>query len=237
MTILIVQARIGSTRLPKKMLLDLFGKPLLQRVLERVGNCTLADKLIVAIPDTAENDVLLEIIRLNGFSLFRGNEVDVLDRVYQAAINLCDNLEDETTIIRVCADNPFVDPDEIDRLIGFFLKGNYDYAFNHLPALDNMYPNGLGAEALRFSILKYLWEKAIELPYREHLTKYIWDNIEKFKVGVLPAPSCIRYPEIKLDVDTQEDFQRAQMLYKRLIEKEGERIFAAAEVITEARGE
>jgi len=183
--ILIVQARIGSTRLPAKVLRDLCGKPLVQRVLERVKNSTLVDRFILAIPDTLENNVLSDFADSNSFLLSRGAEEDVLDRLYQAALNQRDDRHDNFSIIRVCADNPFVDPGEIDRLIKFFREGDFDYAFNHIPALGNMYPNGLGAEAMKFSVLKYLWRETKDLAHREHVTKYIWHHIERFKVGIL----------------------------------------------------
>jgi len=229
--LLIVQARVGSTRLPRKVLLDLCGKSVIQRVLERIKNSVLVDKFILAMPDTPENDILSNFAKTNDFYLFRGNENDVLDRFYQATRDLCNNQQDELIIIRVCADNPFVDSYEIDRLIGFFLKGDYDYAFNHIPALDNMYPDGLGAEILKFSVLKYIWEKADRLVQKEHVTKYIWDNMKEFRIGVLKAPPSIAYPEIKLDVDTEEDFKWLEKLYRKLIKRNGEVNFSGAEIV------
>lgn len=233
--VLIVQARVGSTRLPRKILLDLCGKPVIQRILERVRNSTLVDKFILAIPDSPENTVLSEFADAEKFSVFRGREEDVVDRFYQAIINQCDNPQKELVIVRVCADNPFVDPCEIDRLIAFFLKGRYDYAFNHIPALENMYPDGLGAEALTFSTLKRIWRGAVELSHREHVTKYIWDNMGEFEVGVLRAPFNIAFPEIKLDIDTEKDFAYVERLCKKLIEIKSENFFSGVEVVNEAR--
>ena len=231
---LIIQARMCSQRLPGKMMLKVCDKPIIQRVLERCNNSALSDMFILACPESAENNILSDFGHRIGFSVFRGKEEDVLDRFYQAARSMGINSGNDI-IVRVCADNPFVDPYEIDRLIGFYLKGNYDYTFNHIPALDNMYPDGLGAEAFSFSILQHMWKHAKDSACREHTTKYIWDNQKKFKYGVLKAPACIAYPDIKLDVDTHSDFAQVEGLYKELILRNSEIIFSGTEIVDCAR--
>jgi spore coat polysaccharide biosynthesis protein SpsF len=232
--ILIVQARMGSTRLPGKMLLDLCGKPLVQRVLERVRNSKLVDKFILAVPDTKENDKLADFADENNFYLFKGSEEDVLDRFYRAVTSF-NNPDADSLIVRVCADNPFVDPGEIDRAIDFFTHNNFDYVFNNIPALGNNYPNGLGAEVFGFGILKKVWEKAKSPSHREHVTKYIWDNEKEFNIGTLKAPSSIAYPKIRIDIDTQQDLEKVRLIYERLIKKSKDRIFSAAEIIDEIK--
>ncbi len=229
--IIIIQARLGSQRLHKKMLRDLCGKPLIQRVLERVNQSNLIDDFILAVPDSQENEELLFFAEKNNYISFQGKENDVLDRFFQAAKTCCNDLNDNTIILRACADNPFIDPSEIDRLISFFMDGEYDYAFNNRPADNNMYPDGLGAEIFKFSLLKKLWENAVTKSHREHVTLYALDNSHMFNIGTLKAPIQIAFPEIKLDIDTEEDFKWVEKIYSELNKKYGEKIFSSIEIV------
>jgi len=215
--IVIVQARMGSSRLPGKMIKDICGKPLLERVLERVRAAKTVTDFIVAIPDTKNDTVLGDIAKQCDFLCFRGDEQDVLDRFYQAAITLMPTITDEDIIVRVWADNPFIAPEEIDRLIAFYQSGSYDFAFNHRPFLHNRYPDGLGAEILKFSLLRHMWQMTQKQAHREHVCQYVWDAMEEFAVGIVPAPDEIAAPSIKLDVDTDADFQWVSTLYTQLI--------------------
>jgi spore coat polysaccharide biosynthesis protein SpsF len=229
--ILIVQARVGSTRLPGKAFLDVCGKPLIERVIERVILSQKSDTFILAVPDTPENDVFKSVADAYRVSLFRGSEHDLIDRFYQAALRSC---ESSDAIVRVCADNPFIAPEEIDRLITFFKGNTYDYAFNHIPAAHNSYPDGLGAEIMKFSVLKKLWERTSRHDHREHVSQYIWENITDFCVGIIKAPLAIAYPDIKLDVDTQDDLDLIRHIYRELLAQGADRIFSAEEIVRAA---
>jgi len=131
----------------------------------------------------------------------RGSEDDVIDRFYQVA----QREVDFRFMVRVCGDNPLIDPMEVDWLVRFHQEGEYDYSFNHIPYADNGYPDGIGAEILSRDILQYIWEKADQAHQREHCFDYIWDNMSQFNVGVLKARKAIRRPDVKLDIDTGED--------------------------------
>ena len=228
--IVIVQARMGSTRLAAKMLLDLCGKPLISRVLDRVKFTKFIDFFILAVPDLTENDVLLNIAGLD-YIQFKGSNLDVLDRFYNAVILNIRDIKDDDLIVRVCADNPLISSEEINRLIDFFLCGGYDFAFNNVPSYGNNYPDGLGAEILRFATLKWMWEKTTDLSHREHVTKYIWDNPNLYHFGVLHARPQIAFPMIKLDIDTQDDYKVIKKLYMELISTYGDINFTSEQVV------
>jgi len=208
------------------------GKSLIDRVLERVAKTRMVDQFILAVPETTENDVFKEVAERHAFTLFRGSEHDVLDRYYQAAKRYA---ADDDAIIRVCADNPFVAPEEIDRLVNFFRQNIFDYAFNHVPAANNQYPDGLGAEMFSFSVLKKLWNIATDVKHREHVSLSIWENLPDYCVGILRAPESIACSGIKLDVDTQEDFDWTEKIYQALIREAGDRIFTAQEIVSCAK--
>ncbi len=229
---------MGSTRLPGKVMMNICGKPLLGWIIERVKETTLINKIIIATTKKNQDHILAELAKEYDIEAFRGKDQDVLERFYETACFFIkkDNIKEKDLIIaRVCADNPLVDPWEVDRAIGFFLKSDYDYVFNHIPAFDNGYPNGLGAEVFSFKILKKLWLKTNKKTHREHVTKYIWDNLDCFSIGVIKAPQSMQGPSIKLDVNTKRDLSLIKKLYTKLIEKYNNKCFNSVEIIKTAR--
>ncbi len=199
----IIQARLGSTRLPLKMLLSLHGKPIIEWVIKRVQKAKLLDDIVVAIPISEDNNTLAKYLQELDVKVYRGSEGDVLDRFYQAAVE-----NEATHIIRICADNPLIDPIEIDNLISFYEKERPDYVYNHIPK-NNLYPDGLGAEMISFKILEEMHKVAKEQHYREHCMSYIIDNSDRFSIMTFdPLNEGIRYPELKFDIDTFEDYEK-----------------------------
>ncbi len=211
-TLAIIQARIGSKRLPGKMTLEIAGQPLLKLILCRLKRSKELDKIVLATSVNDENDILDELARKESIECYRGSEEDVLDRFYQVA----QRERDFRFIVRVCGDNPLIDPLEIDRLIIFHQAGRYDYSFNHIPYDDNGYPDGVGAEILSKDTLKYIWERADQPHQREHCFDYIWDNVIQFNIGMLKAPESIRRSDVKLDIDTEEDLAFIRNLLNHL---------------------
>ena len=207
----IIQARMGSSRLPGKMIADLCGYPVLQWVIERCKRSSTLSKIVLATTTNSEDDCLITLSQSLGIYTFRGSEQDVLDRFIRAAKNF-----DATTVVRICADNPLVAPEEIDRLVEFYLKELPDYAFNHIPRLHNNYPDGLGAEILSTEILKTIGRSAKDKKYREHVTLYLWENSEYFNIRTLSCPEPYNHPEMKLDIDTFEDLSLVQKICKNL---------------------
>jgi len=197
----IIQARIGSTRLPHKLLLSLNGYPIIEWVVRRVKKSKFLDDIVVAIPSTDENRILAKYIKRLNVEVYHGDEDDVLKRFYEAAI--CMNA---THIVRVCADNPLISGEEIDHLIQFYQKNHCDYAYNHIPR-DNRYPDGFGAEIVSFDLLKGLHRKVKESKYREHCLSYICDHPDEYVIKTFDPPNPeIAYPELKFDIDTFEDY-------------------------------
>ncbi len=211
-TLAIIQARMGSQRLPGKVMLPVAGEPLLKLIFDRLKRSEGIDRIILATSINSENDTLEELARNESIVCSRGSEGDVLDRFYQVSRRE----RDFRFIIRVCGDNPLIDPREVDRLVNFHRGGQYDYSFNHIPYDDNGYPDGVGAEILSRDMLKYIWDRADKAHQREHCFDYIWDNMSQFKFGVLRARHNIRRPDIKLDVDTGEDLAFLRSLLDRL---------------------
>jgi spore coat polysaccharide biosynthesis protein SpsF len=152
------------------------GKPLIEWVIKRVQKSKKLDDIVVAIPISQENDILENYIKKLGVKVYRGSESNVLNRFYEAVKN-----ENVTHIVRICADNPLINGNEIDNLIKFYIKNSCDYAYNHIPK-DNLYPDGLGAEIISFELLKFLNENVVLQNHKEHCLSYIWDNKEKFTI-------------------------------------------------------
>jgi len=198
--IAIIQARMGSTRLPGKSLMPFHGKPIIQWVVERVKRAKRLDDVIVSIPDTSDNDILESHLSMLEYKIFRGSENDLVKRFYDAS-----KYYPSDVIIRICADRPLICPEEIDRLIDYYETAECDYSYNHVPR-NNSYPVGLGAEICSFEVLDRIYNNAKTPLQREHLFNYILDNEEDFNIKTFEPPSYLSFPELKLDVDTKEDF-------------------------------
>lgn len=208
----IVQARMGSSRFPGKALEDLCGRPLIDWVLSRVRRAASLNDVVLAIPSAACDDGLSDFAARSGVRVFRGSELDVLGRFAGAAREYLADV-----VVRVCADNPLISPEEIDRLVDYFRTQRPDYAFNHVPRLDNRYPDGLGAEILSRALLGKIAARAHGASYREHVTNFIWDHADEFRIASVPCPPELETSRhIKLDIDTPEDLVRMRTLCRGL---------------------
>jgi spore coat polysaccharide biosynthesis protein SpsF len=118
--------------------------------------------------------------------------------------------------VRICADNPFIDPDEVDRLVAFALDARADYAFNHLDRLSNHYAEGFGAEIVSRDVLDEVGRLASEARHREHVMTYVGDPPERFRILTFQAPADLAFPDLCFDVDTREDLERLQPLASRV---------------------
>lgn len=206
-TVALVQARLGSSRLPMKSLICLRGLPLIDWVIRRVAQAELVDQVVAAVPDTPLDQVLAEHLERQGVACFRGAEDDVLARFCAAG-----RAFGADQVVRVCADNPLIWGGAIDALLRFYHRGGHDYAYNHIPR-NNRWPDGLGAETLSFALLEELDRRAVEPAHREHCLSYIWDHAEAFRIGTFdPEDPALRRPELKLDIDTREDYRRLALL-------------------------
>ena len=203
----IVQARLGSSRLPLKSLLCLKDLPVVDWVVQRVLKAKRIDRLVFALPDTSLDQVLAEHLTRHGVDCLLGDENDVLNRYAMAA-----KKTDAGTIVRICADNPLIWGEAIDRLIAHFEQTSCDYAYNHIPR-HNLWPDGLGAEILRRDLLEELDLQASLPSQREHCLNYIWDNASSYRISTFdPQEPWLCRPDIKLDIDRAADFERLALL-------------------------
>ena len=206
-TVAIIQARMGSSRFPGKMLARLGQHTVFEWVVLRLIRAKLVDRLVLATSDRPLDSPLAEIARSYGLMVFLGNETDVLERFVGAAV-----YSNAKNIVRVCADNPFIGPDEVDCLIKYFYSSNHDYAFNHQSKLNSCHADGFGAEILSFDILKEISLNAKTTEDREHVTKYIWENKKKYNLGFPKARPDLAYPQLCFDINTPADLIKLQKI-------------------------
>ena len=197
----VIQARMDSSRLPGKMSMRIGNYPLIDWVIRRSKKSKLIDRLVLATSVNQENDYLEDRATDNRIKCFRGSEENVLSRFTAVS-----HQYSADTVVRICADNPFICPKEIDRIIKVYMKLSPHYAFNHIPALGNKYVDGVGAEFVMAEVLYDISKKTSDQQYLEHVTKYLWDNIQNYKVVTVPAPSGLDRPNVKLDIDTMDDY-------------------------------
>ncbi len=204
----IIQARMGSTRLPNKVLMQIERKPLLWHIMHRLGFSKEIHEVILAIPDTKENDVLEQFAKQYKIKYFSGSEDDVLSRYHQAAKKF--NCE---IVVRICSDRPVIDPEIVDMVIKKHLDDNVDYTANNL---QQTFPVGLEAEVFDSSVLQKANLEAKALHEREHVTPYIYLHPELFKLRNVEAQGILQRPDIRLTVDTKEDFELVSQIYNHL---------------------
>jgi spore coat polysaccharide biosynthesis protein SpsF len=197
----IVQARLGSTRLRGKMLMPLGGLPILEWVLRRVVLARRVDQVVLATSDRPADAQLATVAERFGVAVLRGSEEDVLGRFVSAAA-----LARADLVVRVCADNPFIDPDEVDRLIDAFDPTLIDYACNHQHRLGSRYADGFGAEILGVPLLRAIAGKATEPRHREHVTLYLWDHAASYRLKAVAPPPELAQPTLRFDLDTADDY-------------------------------
>lgn len=204
----IIQARMGSTRLPGKVMKMILGKPVILWDIDRVSESKLIDEIVVAIPFDRQNDVIVNTIKeySDKIIIFRGSEEDVLDRYYKAAKERMADV-----IVRLTSDCPLIDPEVVDNVIEQFLNTHCDYCSN---TLKRTYPRGLDAEVFSFNALAKAWNEAKKEYEREHVTPYIIENPEKFKLFNVPFSTNLSH--LRWTLDTNEDFKFIEAVYKRI---------------------
>ena len=204
MILALIQARMGSSRFPGKVLEDLSGHPMLWHVVERVRRAGRVDKVVVATTDRAVDDPVAAFCEREGIGCFRGNEQDVLDRFYQAAkANAAD------VVVRITADCPLIDPAVIDRVVSRFQAGDCDYACN---IIRYTYPDGLDTEVFSFAALERAWREASKPSEREHVTPYL--RTEKFRTANVESEIPVSPADFRWTVDHPEDLEFVRKVYE-----------------------
>lgn len=195
-------------------MIRLGGFPVLEWVAKRVMNSAVADVVVLALPQAVENDVLEKLGREIGCEVYRGSEIDVLQRLALSVEGF-----QPDTVVRVCADRPFVDPNVIDDTVRFFNRRVFegyplDIAFSHKGTNQQNWPYGFGVEVFSFASMQWLNRSVKNDFEREHVTLHMWNNAEKFKIEALPCPSVYSRLKLgyKLDLDTTEDLAKLREL-------------------------
>lgn len=206
--IAIIQARMGSSRLPGKVLKEICGEPLLIRVVVRARRAQTLGQVIVATTDDPQDDPVAEICRSRGIPCYRGHPLDVLDRYYQAA-----QLFDAETVVRLTGDCPLIDPQKIDRTVQAFFDARVDFAANRLPPpWKRTTPIGMDTEVVTFTALKRAWHEADTSYAREHVMPYIYEQDGRFSLLLVEhEPDLSGY---RLTVDTPEDLALIRKIYE-----------------------
>ena len=205
-TLAVIQARMGSTRLPGKVLADIGGVPMLQRVIDRTKAVQAIDDLVVATTMNPEDDALAEWLEESNIACFRGSSDDVLARFVDAATERNGEL-----IVRVTADDPLKDPDIMSQLIARMQQDPLlDYASN---TIDPTWPEGLDMEVIRLSALKHAHREATLRSDREHVTPFIWNRPATFRLVNIRFEKDLSH--WRLTVDKPADLELIRMIFSR----------------------
>lgn len=209
--VVIIQARMGSTRLPGKVMKIILGKPVLIHDLERIKRMKRINGIIVATTTLEEDNLIVKTIEDYDANIYiyRGNVENVLDRYYKAA-----KLNGVDIIVRITSDCPLIDPNISDLTVDKFLDSGCDYCSNNMP---RTFPLGLDTEVFSFKSLELAWKLSETSYEREHVTPYIRDHPEKFKLS--GVTNNVDLSGLRWTLDYPEDFEFISEIYKRLGQK------------------
>jgi spore coat polysaccharide biosynthesis protein SpsF len=203
----IIQARMGATRLPGKVLKDIQGKPMLWYVVERTKKAKTVSQVVVATTTDLADDAVAGFCKAQGYPFYRGSMQDVLDRFYQAAREYKADV-----IVRITADCPLIDPGLIDLTVNALFEHEVDFAANRLPPpFTRTYPIGLDVEVCTFTALEKSWKEASSLHEREHVLPYLYEKKGRFKVWQVNHP--VDYGKLRWTVDTPSDLEVVRKIF------------------------
>jgi spore coat polysaccharide biosynthesis protein SpsF len=207
-----IEARMGSTRLPGKVLLPLGGKSVLEVLINQVSHSKYVDEIVVATTTKDKDDAIVELCKKMGTTYYRGSENDVLDRVLNAAKSVNADI-----ICELMGDSPFLDPVLIDNTITAHLSGLYDYTSNYIP--ENTFPMGFAVQVFPVSVLDKVSKLTNDPIDRVHVSCFIYHNPKIFKVQGVTATPQIHAPDIRLSLDTKSDYELITKVYDSLYQK------------------
>jgi spore coat polysaccharide biosynthesis protein SpsF len=199
---------MGSLRLPGKVLKDIHGKPSVIQLLERLKRCHHLDDIVLATSTESSDNPLAELIAAEGFTVFRGSEDDVLNRVVSAHRQMKTDI-----IVEVTGDCPLIDPDVIDMGITTYLNNDCDVVSN---TAKMSFAQGLDIQVFAFEKLAWVNENILDEAVREHVSLYFYENEDFYKIIHLQAPPCWHAPEVRCQVDYPEDLEFVRVVYDRL---------------------
>lgn len=207
-TTVIIQARMGSTRLPGKVMLDLAGKPILSHVIDRCKAISLVDEVVIATTTSSMDDTIVDLAHTENVGIYRGSETNVLQRYYEAA-----KASRSDIVVRVTSDCPLLDPDISSKVVRCFRESTLlDYCSN---TIQRTFPQGLDTEVFSMQALEKSYYNANKAYEQEHVTPYIYQNPNLFKMVQL----CVKdkdYSSYRWTVDTPDDYELIKIVYDRL---------------------
>lgn len=215
----IIQARVGSTRLPQKMTLPFFdNSTVFEIIIKKLQRNFTNNPIIIATSDSVDNDVLASKATLLGCKVFRGRENDVLNRFCEAA-----KFYGVSRMIRICADNPFIDVPELRKLLLFVENDTFDYVsfkVNGIPSIKTHF--GFWAEYVTLKTLLIVEKSTQEIIFHEHVTNFIYEHEDLFKVAFLePNPIIINQEDVRMTLDTLNDFNLLSYIYREIYNQNG----------------
>ena len=204
----IIQARMSSTRLPGKVMMNVENqKPVLYFVINQLQECKLIDKIIVATTTNEEDNQIVNYSKNLGIDYFRGSSKDVLDRYYQCAKKYSIN-----TIVRIPSDKPLIDPEIVDNVVSVFNNNSYDYVTNFLS--NPTFPSGTEVEVFSMSALKKAWENAKLPSEKEHVTAYFPNHEDEFKISYIENSENLSH--LRWAVDRIEDLELVRLIVSKI---------------------
>lgn len=203
---------MGSTRLPGKALKGVVGKPMLWHMFNRLENSQEIDLVVLATSTSPKDNELEQFAKNYDLPFYRGSEGDVLGRYYEAAEKFQGN-----TIVRLTGDCPLIDPAVMDKVISSHLDLDSDYTAN---TINRTYPRGLDTEVIGYDALEKAHNEASKDYEREHVTPYIKENPDIFRLNSVEAEGKLRRPDLRLTVDREEDLELIRKVFDKLYHKD-----------------
>jgi len=217
-----IEARMSSSRLPGKVMKPILGKPVLELLAERLKKVELIDEIVIATTINRGDNVIEELSKKIGVKCYRGSEQDVLKRVLDAAKSVNGDL-----IVEITGDCPLIDPDIVGECIKLFLEGDYDYVSNG--CVEQTFPDGLGVQVFPVKILEEVESITDDPVDREHVTYYIYNHPERFRLKNYRASGKLYWPELQITLDTPGDYKLIKIIFEEFYPKNTD--FSALDVV------
>lgn len=205
-TVVIIQARMGSTRLPGKVMKKIFGKTVLEHVVQRTIAACGVDRIVIATTTLEQDKAIVEEAEKIGVEVFCGEELDVLSRYYQAAMQ-----NRAETIVRITSDCPLIDSGILSEMISIYHNNDFDYVTN---TLKRSFPRGLDIEIFSLRTLQEAYQQVSDKEFKEHVTPYIYTNPERFSIHHYESKED--YSQYRWTLDTEEDWILINKIYENL---------------------
>jgi spore coat polysaccharide biosynthesis protein SpsF len=223
-----IEARMGSSRLPGKVLMDVGGVPALTQLVSRLKQCQLIDDIVLATTVEKSDDALEEWATSEGVAVYRGSEEDVLARVVEAQ-----QLMQSDIVVEITGDCPLLDPQVIDLGIETFFANECDVVTNvRIPS----YPQGADVQVFRLSDLEYVAQNIFDPAVREHVSLYFYENSDRYRIINLIAPRSLQEPDLRFQLDYPEDLEFIRKVYASLEPIYGNR-FGSVEILSLLKGD